>query len=106
MDQREDDSSRFRSLKWALNVFIPSGIRLLAVEEPLGCIESFYPPAGRRYRVLCRRPDHPHTSKGGFRTKRDAELFLARVEVEMKSSPGTLLPAASDGTLARRGFLR
>ena len=39
--------------------------------------------AGRRYRVLYRRPDHQQTSKRGFRTKKDAELFLAATELSM-----------------------
>jgi integrase len=38
--------------------------------------------AGRRYRVLYRDPDsRKQTSKRGFRTKKDAELFAASVEV-------------------------
>ena len=36
---------------------------------------------GRRYRVRYRKPDRTQTDKRGFRTKRDAELFLASVEV-------------------------
>src|SRR5690348_5262253 len=34
-----------------------------------------------RYRVRYRTPDHRQTDKRGFRTKRDAEQFLATVEV-------------------------
>lgn len=48
----------------------------------MGSIESYATQAGRRYRVLYRRPDHFQTSKRGFRTKRDAELFLAGIEVD------------------------
>jgi integrase len=33
--------------------------------------------------VIYRRPDHQQTSKRGFRTKKDAELFLAVTEVAM-----------------------
>ena len=40
---------------------------------------------GRRYRVRYRKPDHKQTDKRGFRTKRDAELFLASVEVAKNS---------------------
>jgi hypothetical protein len=38
--------------------------------------------SGRRYRVIYRKPDHIQTQKRGFRTKRDAELFLAKVEID------------------------
>lgn len=47
----------------------------------MGSIEAYQTNAGRRYRVLYRRPDHLQTSKRGFRTKRDAELFLASTEI-------------------------
>ena len=36
---------------------------------------------GRRYRVRYRTPDRRQTDKRGFRTKREAELFAATVEV-------------------------
>lgn len=48
----------------------------------MGSIESYQTQAGRRYRVLYRRPDHLQTQKRGFRTKRDAELYLAGIEVD------------------------
>lgn len=44
-------------------------------------IEPYETSAGRRYRVRYRKPDRSQTDKRGFRTKRDAELFLASVEV-------------------------
>lgn len=47
----------------------------------VGSIEPYQTQAGRRYRVIYRRPDHWQTSKRGFRTKRDAELFLASTEL-------------------------
>ncbi|MGO8938844.1 MAG: tyrosine-type recombinase/integrase [Mycobacterium sp.] len=37
--------------------------------------------AGKRYRVRYRTPDRRQTDKRGFRTKREAELFAATVEV-------------------------
>jgi integrase len=52
------------------------------MEEAMGSIESYATQAGRRYRVLYRRPDHFQTFKRGFRTKRDAELFLAGIELD------------------------
>jgi hypothetical protein len=36
---------------------------------------------GKRYRVRYRTPDRRQTDKRGFKTKRDAELFAATVEV-------------------------
>ena len=36
--------------------------------------------AVERYRVMYRTPDHRQTTKRGFKTKREAELYLATVE--------------------------
>ena len=47
----------------------------------MATIEPYETSAGRRYRVRYRKPDRSQTDKRGFRTKRDAELFLASVEV-------------------------
>lgn len=47
----------------------------------MATIEKYQTRAGLRYRVRYRKPDHTQTDKRGFRTKRDAELFLASVEV-------------------------
>lgn len=47
----------------------------------MATIESYETKAGKRYRVRYRKPDRTQTDKRGFRTKRDAELFLASVEV-------------------------
>ena len=47
----------------------------------MGTIEPYTVAAGKRYRVIYRRPDHSQTSKRGFPTKREAELYLATVEV-------------------------
>jgi integrase len=44
-------------------------------------VEKYETKGGLRYRVRYRKPDHTQTDKRGFRTKRDAELFLASVEV-------------------------
>ena len=53
----------------------------------MGSIEPYQTKAGRRYRVIYRRPDHWQTSKRGFRTKRDAELFLASTELTKAQGP-------------------
>lgn len=47
----------------------------------MGSITAYETTAGKRYRVRYRKPDHSQTDKRGFRTKREAELFLAATEV-------------------------
>ena len=47
----------------------------------MGSIEPYETAGGRRYRVLYRRPDRRQTQKRGFTTKRDAQLYLASIEV-------------------------
>lgn len=49
--------------------------------EVMGSIEPYETAAGRRYRVRYRKPDRSQTQKRGFRTKRDAEQYLATQEV-------------------------
>jgi integrase len=51
----------------------------------VGSITSYSTAAGRRYRVRYRKPDRSQTDKRGFKTKREAELFLASVEVAKAS---------------------
>lgn len=46
-----------------------------------GSITPYDTASGRRYRVRYRTPERRQTDKRGFKTKRDAELFLASVEV-------------------------
>jgi len=47
----------------------------------LGSVSAYEVAGGRRYRVRYRLPDRSQTDKRGFKTKREAELFLATVEV-------------------------
>ncbi|WP_309615959.1 hypothetical protein [Salinibacterium sp.] len=47
----------------------------------MGSVTTYDASGGRRYR----KPDHSQTDKRGFRTRRDAELFLASVEVAKNS---------------------
>lgn len=47
----------------------------------MGSVEPYETAGGKRYRVRFRAPDRTQSSRRGFRTKRDAELFLASVEV-------------------------
>ncbi|WP_342664745.1 Arm DNA-binding domain-containing protein [Microbacterium luticocti] len=69
-----------------------------------GTITPCATAAGKRYRVRYRKPDKSQTDKRGFKTKRDAELFLASVTVSKargeyvdpaagKVTVGTLAPA-------------
>ena len=47
----------------------------------MGTVSNYSTSAGRRWRVRYRTPDHRQADKRGFRTKREAEDFLAGVEV-------------------------
>lgn len=47
----------------------------------MGTVSNYSTSAGRRWRARYRTPDHRQTDKRGFRTKREAEEFLAGVEV-------------------------
>ncbi|TPW78412.1 site-specific integrase [Schumannella sp. 10F1B-5-1] len=47
----------------------------------MATIEPYETKQGRRYRVRYRTPDRRQTDKRGFKTKREAELHLASVEV-------------------------
>ncbi|TFB84466.1 site-specific integrase [Cryobacterium algoricola] len=68
----------------------------------MGSIESYVTASGKRYRVLYRRPDHRQTQKRGFRTKKDAELYLSAVEI--KKATGEYIDAtASKATIATLG---
>lgn len=48
----------------------------------MGSVERYQCGAGARYRVRWRKPDHSQGAKRGFRTKREAELYLASVELD------------------------
>ena len=47
----------------------------------MGSVEPYQTAAGKRYRVQYRTPDRRNTMKRGFKTKREAEQFLAITEV-------------------------
>jgi integrase len=65
----------------------------------MGTIESYDTTKGRRYRVRYRTPTRKQTDKRGFRTKREAEEFLAAVE-NMKAT-GEFVSAASSRVLVK-----
>lgn len=59
----------------------------------MASIDPYETSRGRRYRVRYRKPDQTQTSKRGFKTKKEAELFLANVEVGKAS--GTYIDPTS-----------
>ena len=48
----------------------------------MGSISAHVTSSGKRRRVIYRKPDHSQKQKHGIKTKRDAELFLANMEVD------------------------
>lgn len=68
----------------------------------MGTIKPYETRDGRRYRVKYRTPDHKQTSKRGFTTKRDAELFLASIDVAI--AKGEFIdPASARATVGDLG---
>ncbi len=65
----------------------------------MGSITPYSTAGGKRYRVRYRKPDNSQTDKRGFKTKKDAELFLASVEVA-KSRGSYVDPSRSRVTVA------
>lgn len=59
----------------------------------LATVEPYATAAGKRYRVRYRKPDHSQTTKRGFKTKKEAELFLA--SVELGKAAGTYIDPSS-----------
>lgn len=49
----------------------------------MAVVESYQTAQGQRYRVRYRTPENKQTSKRGFKTKKEASLFAAKVEVDM-----------------------
>lgn len=68
----------------------------------MGSVTPYSTSAGKRYRVRYRRPNGSQTDKRGFKTKRDAELFLATVEVS-KASGTYVDPGRSRATIGELG---
>ncbi|MGF3055657.1 tyrosine-type recombinase/integrase [Microbacterium sp. YY-01] len=50
-----------------------------------GSITAYDTAAGKRYRVRYRKPDKSQTDKRGFKTKKEAQLFLASITVSKAS---------------------
>lgn len=68
----------------------------------MGTVTPYETSAGRRYRVRYRTPANRQTDKRGFKTKRDADLFLASVEIS-KARGDYIDPATSRIRIASLG---
>lgn len=64
-----------------------------------GSITSYETAKGKRYRVRYRKPDKSQTDKRGFRTKKEAEIYLASVTIS-KATGDYIDPALSRVTVA------
>lgn len=54
----------------------------------MGTVTAYESAHGKRYRVRYRKPDRSQTDKRGFKTKREAEDFLATVQVSQLRGNG------------------
>lgn len=79
----------------------------------MATIEPYETASGRRYQVRYRKPDRTQTKKRGFKTKRDAELFKASVEVSKArgefidaTAAKALIGPLGDAWLARQTHLK
>jgi integrase len=68
----------------------------------VGSITPYNTAAGKRYRVRYRTPDERQTDRRGFKTRKDAELYLATVEVS-KSRGEYIAPSAATVRIAELG---
>lgn len=59
----------------------------------MATIKPYETAAGKRYRVRYRKPDGAQTDKRGFKTKKEAELFLASTTIS-KATGGYIDPQA------------
>lgn len=64
-----------------------------------GTVTAYETAKGKRYRVRYRKPDGAQTDKRGFKTKREAELFLASTTVS-KASGDYMDPTQSRRTVS------
>ncbi|GHD50687.1 site-specific integrase [Mycetocola manganoxydans] len=68
----------------------------------MGSVQAYETAAGKRWRVLYRRPDHQQTQKRGFPNKKAAELYLASVEIS-KANGEYVDPAAARAVVGDLG---
>lgn len=67
-----------------------------------GTIDPYMTAKGKRYRVRYRKPDRSQTDKRGFKTKKEAELYLASITVS-KAQGLYVDPNAGGVTIAQLG---
>lgn len=67
-----------------------------------GTIDPYMTAKGKRYRVRYRKPDRSQTDKRGFKTKKEAELYLASITVS-KAQGLYVDPGAGGVTIAHLG---
>lgn len=70
----------------------------------MGSVYAYETQAGKRYEARYRKPDNKPARKGGFRLKREAEAYLATVEVS-KLRGSYIAPSASQTTIDALGTI-
>lgn len=70
----------------------------------MATITAYETAGGKRYRVRYRKPDHAQTDKRGFKTKKEAELFAASVEIS-KARGEYIDQLASRATISQLGVV-
>ncbi len=68
----------------------------------MASVEPYETEQGRRYRARWRDLDRRSKEKGGFHTKRDAELFLAKTSVDL-SNGQCVDPSSAKATIFELG---
>ena len=56
-----------------------NGMSTSSAARRMGSVQPYKTNAGKRYLVRYKKPDNTHAAKRGFRTKREAEDYLATV---------------------------
>jgi len=70
----------------------------------MGSVHAYVTDDGKRYRVVYRKPDNRQTNKRGFRTKKEAELFLASIDIA-KAKGEFIDGAAGKATIGALGAI-
>ncbi|ALV47195.1 integrase [Arthrobacter alpinus] len=70
----------------------------------MGSVYAYETQAGKRYEARYRKPDNKTARKGGFRLKREAEAYLATVEVS-KLTGTYIAPADGQATVDMLGTI-
>lgn len=68
----------------------------------MGSINAYSTSGGKRYRVRYRTPENRQTDRRGFKTRRDAEIFLASLETS-KAQGEYIRPADGRATVSALG---